>query len=333
MISKGTHIPQERLALAMVACAAASTAFEEWAGIGAGALPPDPIDSMQVQLVRWQRDRFGHVSHGDPVIALGVIEELGETFDDDASAEDAVDGLGDVMVYGAQLCTANRLAVRPVIGLALQYLRGSLPSPISIAGRFAHVVGKHEQRTRGLDVPEAFRLCLVDALAMVIAKALEDCALGHDLTIEPGGVFCVIGSEVIARKVGDTMIPAAPSDKAQRAQPIGATLEAGRLFIPLDGITGAQLDEQASLRGVDRQAHPQPLLVDMPPSHMMTHGLTRTMEQATELIVLTPHIERAKEQLLAGADLLAVAERLEPGDFDVSDEIAKAAASSVTPTK
>lgn len=208
MISKGTHIPEERLKLAADACTAARASFNEWADVPAGKFPVDAVDAMQVQLMRWQRDRFGHVDSSDPVIALGVIEELGETFDDDVDAEGAVDGLGDTMIYGAQLCTSNRLAIRHVIDLARIYVHTNLPSPISIAGRFAHVVGKHAQRTRGLDDREAFQLCLVDALAMMIAKALEDCSLGHELTIEPAGVFLVIGREVCERKVGDVMIPA-----------------------------------------------------------------------------------------------------------------------------
>lgn len=301
MISKGTHIPDDRLKLAADACTAARASFNEWADVPAGKFPIDPIDAMQVQLMRWQRDRFGHVDSSDPVIALGVIEELGETFDDEAEAEDAVDGLGDVMIYGAQLCTANRIAVRHVIGLACLYVRTNLPSPIAIAGRFAHVVGKHAQRTRGLGNREAFQLCLVDALAMMIAKALEDCSLGHDLTIDPGGVFLVIGREVCERKVGDVMIPA-PAINVQHVQATDpdAFVEQLTGCAPLDGLTGTQLAEQAALAGVSRE---------MPPRHMMSSHVD---EHGT---LWVPKPEGAREAF-AGIDRQAHPAPLRTGAFD-----------------
>lgn len=283
MISKGTHIPEQRLLLAVEAANRAALAFEEWAGVGVGELPANEIDAMQVQVMRWQQDRFGHVPHGDAVIALGVIEELGETFDDDASAEDAVDGLGDVMVYGANLCTSNRLALRHVIELACRYTSMDLPSPIAIAGRFAHVVGKHEQRTRGLGEPGPWRLCLVDALAMMIAKALEDCSLGHELTIDPGGVFVVIGNEVIARKAGDTMIPA-PAINVTRIE-----------------VNGDDPDRFAhglveTFKGIDRTALAG-FTIRNPPTQAETMA-----------------------KLHGGIDALAAAEQIEgSGSFDISD--------------
>lgn len=211
-VAKGAQIPSERLLDAVEATELARTVFELWSDMKAPALPPVAVDAMQVRLARWQNDLFGHVHRDDAIMALGVIEELGEAFDEDAGPEEAIDALGDVMVYAAQLCTANRLAVRPVIALAELYLKANhcRQQAITAAGMLAHVVGKHMQCTRGLGPAKAYRPRLVDALAMMIAKALEDCILGHELTVDAAGVFLVIGREVLERKQGDAMIPSAP---------------------------------------------------------------------------------------------------------------------------
>ncbi len=215
-VAKGADIPRERADCARDATEAARFAFNEWATIDHPHVPPDMTDATQVLLARWQASRFATVPTSDAIIGLGVIEELGEVFDDDAEPTDAVDGLGDVQVYAAQLCTANRLAIRPVIALAALYRRTGvyLPNPIAIAGRLAHVIGKNAQNTRGLGPVEAYRPALVDALAMMIAKALEDCELGHELTVNAAGVFQVIAREVMERKAGDAMIPPPPDMSA-----------------------------------------------------------------------------------------------------------------------
>ncbi|HUS27586.1 MAG TPA: hypothetical protein VMZ53_03735 [Kofleriaceae bacterium] len=215
-VAKGADIPAARLLDAVEATAHALTAFEAWAGIKASAIEPGTlhaVDEMQIRLAAWQNDRFGHVPTSDVHIALGVIEELGEAFDEDAGPEESIDALGDVMVYAAQLCTANRLAVRPVIGLAVHYVKTNAchAHAIALAGQLAHVCLKHAQGIRGLGPFEAYRPRLVDALALMIAKAIEDCAIGHELTVDPDGVFVVVGGEVLARKPGDTMIPKAPA--------------------------------------------------------------------------------------------------------------------------
>lgn len=205
---------------ATFATGAATERFAQWAGIDAPDLPPDPTDAMQVTLARWQNDRFGNVPASDCHMALGVIEELGEAFDEDATAEDAIDALGDVMVYSSQLCTANRLAIGPVIDLACLYLKAEMchGHAITIAGMLAHVALKHAQSIRGLGPVEAYRPRLVDALALMIAKALEDCVMAHELVVDPRGVFLVIGGEVTQRKAGDAMIPAVPDVHATEAE-------------------------------------------------------------------------------------------------------------------
>lgn len=213
-ITKGAALPPQREQLTRIAYADSRSTFEQWAAMRSPMLPPDAVDAAQVGLARWQADRFANVPTSDAIMALGVIEELGETFDSHDNAEDAIDGLGDTCVYAAQLCTANRLAVRPVIALAGIYAAtnsgaGQL-SPIHAAGQLSHVVVKHTQAIRGLGPAEAYGPRLVDALALIIAKAFEDCTFVHDLRIDIAGVFTTIAREVMQRKQGDAMIPAAP---------------------------------------------------------------------------------------------------------------------------
>ena len=210
-ITKGAALPAQREQMARIAYSDARATFAEWATMDAPMLPPDAVDAAQVGLARWQQDRFGHVPTSDAILALGVIEELGETFDSHDNPEDAIDGLGDTCVYAAQLCTRNRLAVRPVIALAHIYAQtnsgaGQL-SPMHAAGQLAHVVVKHEQSIRGLGPAEVYGPRLVDALALMICKAYEDCTIVHELRIDIAGVFTTIGREVMQRKQGDAMIP------------------------------------------------------------------------------------------------------------------------------
>jgi hypothetical protein len=223
-VAKGADIPKARLLDAVEATAIAIDAFNVWAHVPASAthmLSLPAVDAMQIHLAAWQYDRFGGVPTSDVHMALGVIEELGEAFDEDAGPEDSVDALGDVMVYASQLCTANRLAVRPVIDLACLYVKTNrcYAQPITIAGMLAHVALKHAQNIRGLGPDGAYRPRLVDALAMMIAKAIEDCTMGHELNVDPAGVFIAIGNEVMARKQGDTMIPSVgPTSPALSAE-------------------------------------------------------------------------------------------------------------------
>lgn len=211
-------IPESRRGAVIAAHKIARDAFEEWAVLDAPHLPAHEIDSMQVRLARWQVDRFG----GPPVdalMALGIVEELGETADAavegaetvDGGGEQAVDGLGDVMVYAAQICTANRLAIRPILDLARVYTRhtdtGHRPI-MTAAGVLAHVVLKHTQAIRGLGDPTIYRVRLVDAIALCIGKAIDEVEIGHNLDVAAPGVLLQVGKEILERKQGDAMIPA-----------------------------------------------------------------------------------------------------------------------------
>lgn len=267
-VAKGATIPGPRLLDAVEAAERSRATFERWAGMDAPDLPADETDAIQVGLARWQNDRFAGAPTSDVHIALGVIEELGEAFDEDAGPEESIDALGDVMVYAAQLCTANRLAIGPVIDLACLYVKANHchGHAISIAGMLAHVALKHSQKIRGLGPVEAYRPRLVDALAMMIAKSLEDCALGHELNVDPRGVFAVIAREVMARKAGDAMIPAVPDVHATEAEIEAAIAQrkavaADKLVEGVDALAEAAKTEPGDFT-IERDRFGQPIAVD-----------------------------------------------------------------------
>lgn len=268
-VAKGAEIPKHRLLDCIEATEQARSRFEQWAaGIPAGELPSNDTDSMQVQLARWQEDRFGNAPTSDPHMALGVIEELGEAFDEDAGPEDSVDALGDVMIYASQLCTRNRLAVGPVIDLAVLYLKANHchGHAIAIAGMLAHVVLKHDQAIRGLGPTEVYRPRLVDALALTIAKSLEDCIIGHELVIDPHGVLLVVGAEVMQRKVGDAMIPVTSDVHATEAEIEQAIAQrkaaaSERLAAGTDALLEAEKAEPGDFK-IERDRFGQPIAVE-----------------------------------------------------------------------
>lgn len=192
----------------LAAHALARQRFEEWAANGADdPPPPNATDALQIQLMRWERRMFGNVP--SVMHALGVIEEMTETFlaDMPNSAEGALDGLGDTCVYAAQLCTGNRLALGPVLDLARVFTSRSGLKLLTAPGVLAQVVLKGAQKIRGLDDENRFRTRLVGALAMCIAKAIDDVEVMHDVRVRVAEVFGVVAGEVLARGAGHDGIP------------------------------------------------------------------------------------------------------------------------------
>lgn len=194
------------------AVTAARERFESWAGMDAPHLPEDPVDAMQVRLARWQIAKFGLCDLREQ--ALGVIEELGETFDAE-EREEAVDGLGDVLVYAGQLCITARLAIGPIMDLAKEWRAdpGASPQdlqPVGAAGKLAHVILKRQQRIRGYADDGFYRSQLVKVLAMVIVRALDNVVINHAtdgwVDVDPAEVYQKVGSFVILRSQVDPTV-------------------------------------------------------------------------------------------------------------------------------
>lgn len=185
----------------------ARSIFESWASIGSGELPQDPIDAMQVLLMRWQVDRFG--LQPDERMALGVIEEITEIALAE-SADEAYDGVGDVLVYGGQLACSNRLAIRPIIHLA-EFLDGRHKLlGLHAQGILAQVVLKGAQKVRGLDDKERYQFRVTAALALAIheAKTLLIASPGpHSLDVQLDNIYIKVGGEVAMRGAGHDAVP------------------------------------------------------------------------------------------------------------------------------
>ena len=184
--------------------------FEAFAAMDAPEVPEDETNAMQLRLCRWQRDRFGlQVETHDLRMALGIIEEMGETFDAE-TAELALDGLGDTCVYAGQILLANRLAIAPVLDLARVFAAaGGELVPATGPSKLAHTVLKGSQKIRGLADSNVFRERLVEHVAMCIAKVIDDVEVGHGIAVRAAEVYKIVGAEVMLRRQGDVMIPGA----------------------------------------------------------------------------------------------------------------------------
>lgn len=156
---------------------AARARFEEWAGLYAPHVPPDPVDAMQVRLARWEQAQpFWRVS--SLPVALGCGEEAGELADA-VRHHEIVDAVGDVAIYACQVATRHRLAF------------GEL---LSALGRVQHLILKREQRIRiGAESDEVFGEALAAALARMIA-AITD---AHG--IDARDAFLEVAERVLAR--------------------------------------------------------------------------------------------------------------------------------------
>lgn len=200
------RLTAERHVLIAAALAQSLERFDAFAAMDSPELPADATDAMQVRLYRWQVSRFGLQS--DERFALGIIEELGETFEAE-DGEHALDGLGDVCVYAAQLCTNNRLALGPILDLARVFQARQEVQPLLGVGKLAHAVLKHAQNIRGKGNREVYRLSLVECVALCVAKAIDDCEVMHSLEIKSTPhVFAIVGTTVLARGAGHEAIPA-----------------------------------------------------------------------------------------------------------------------------
>jgi hypothetical protein len=217
--------------------------FENWAGMDAPDLPEDAIDAMQVRLARWQVRKFDRCDHLEQT--LGVIEELGESYDAD-TVEEALDGLGDTLVYAGQLCITARLALGPILALAEAWHRdpGAVPGkwqPVSAAGYLAHVTGKRQQRTRGFADDAHYRRELVRALALVIVRAVDNVTVNQMISggwdaVNPVAVYFVTGQHVIARSDAEIVAEAVEMRRDEaRAASASDT--------PTIEITAAELEE------------------------------------------------------------------------------------------
>lgn len=185
-------------------CLIAQNVWNTFAAMDAPELPEHPIDSVQVELARWQVNKFGYQSWERQV--LGVIEEMGEleeaavlcSLDMTQPYRDVVDAIGDIAVFSSQLLNANRLALSVALDMSahVDYGKGLM----SAAGQLSHVTLKRLQGIRGMADDFNFRVRLFESVVTVFA-AVREYTEESDLA----GILIKVAGEVMQRK-GD-MLP------------------------------------------------------------------------------------------------------------------------------
>lgn len=131
--------------------------------------------------------------HDTAHAALAAIGYLGDTFTA-ASPVYAVDALGLVMCHVGALAEMGELTMPAVIALALQRLiDGEVPLlPSSDLARSLEF--------RGLNV-HAGNCARLDALAGVVARAMDDVHINHGAEVKPMELYRRIAAEVIAGRM------------------------------------------------------------------------------------------------------------------------------------
>ncbi len=174
----------------------ARATFEAWAALDAPHLPADPVDAMQVRLLRWEQAQPFWRASTLPV-ALGCGEECGELADAERHAE-MVDAVGDVAIYACQVATRHRLAFGAILDAASDSDVGHLDDEwrelMSALGRVHHLILKREQRIRiGAESDEVFGGALANAIARLIGAVTD----AHG--IDARDAFLEVAERVLAR--------------------------------------------------------------------------------------------------------------------------------------
>lgn len=174
----------------------ARATFESWAALDAPHLPADPIDAMQVRLLRWEQAQpFWRVS--SLPVALGCGEEAGELADA-VRHHEIVDAVGDVAIYACQVATRHRLAFDEILDAAsdsdLNHMHDEWRELLSALGRVQHLILKREQGIRiGAESDEVFGEALANAIARLIG------AVTNAHGIDARDAFLATAEQVLAR--------------------------------------------------------------------------------------------------------------------------------------
>lgn len=191
-----SQLDEGRRSLAAATTERAASEFTAYDFAHANRQPGNAIDELQDQLYVYAIPCDVQRS------ALAIIEQLGVTFGTD-DAERAVEGLGTLLALSAVLATLERLAITPIIELAEIYRSRLDVQPIKASGALAAAVMLVPvlgyERTP-IPAEKERRIAIVDALALAIAKAIDDVEISHDLAIKPIELLYVVGRELLAGK-------------------------------------------------------------------------------------------------------------------------------------
>lgn len=174
--------------------------------IHTGILPSE-ADELQMRLA----DRLRRHPHQH---ALEVIADLGRVFDAE-DAEPAIEALGRLLVHASLLAGCERMAIAPIILLGRDLTRDSQVSnelplrPAAVLARAA--LDSWRDRQQGA-------IAIAGAVAMAIAKAIDDCEIVHELKIDPLELFKIAARQVLDGKpVTVITAPAVQSTQPDKA--------------------------------------------------------------------------------------------------------------------
>lgn len=141
--------------------------------------------------------------------ALRLISYLGVTFTAD-SDEQAVEAFCSLLLLAGAALEEFDLAIGPVIDLAGKFRARSDVKPEvasnAVAAAILRVASGHGMVV-GARVEQFTNV--VDAIAMAIAKAWDDCEIGHDLRVDPLELWKVSADRLLSGD-GDTLEPCQP---------------------------------------------------------------------------------------------------------------------------
>lgn len=194
-------------------------------------LAPTEFDQIQHD-VAVRADELGPRVHR----ALSVISQLGIVFAEQ-DVELAIEALGVMLVEIGLICTENLLSISPVIDLALVLMGRQEVQPLRAASTLASV----EWQALELSLNGVYRKRLVDALAMCIAKGLDDLRIQHDVDIRPAELYLLSAKENLAGKLSlrqSRRLAALAKEKAAvrhvaRARAFEAIRDASKILNPV----------------------------------------------------------------------------------------------------
>lgn len=176
-------------------------------------------------------------------IALDMITHLGVTFLSE-DGEQAVLALCSVIGDGAVLAAHDRLAIEPILDLARAFVTRQDVQPHRGVSLLARAVRTGHGR---------LHVQLVEAIAMCVAKGLDDCEIQHEITVD-------------VRKLHVNMLERAaagqPYEAPEMPSPFTSTVE----------VVSGDIDLLERERAAARSG-----MISIPPQHAGTQGMEAAM--------------------------------------------------------
>jgi hypothetical protein len=121
---------------------------------------------------------------------LAAVQHAGSFGTEDEGK--AIEALGALACACARLCEVNAISIRPIFDLARVYTRHESTAHVQVmitAGQLAAVVRE------GCD-----RIRITDAIGILLAKAIDEVEIVHELSVKLPDVFEIVARETLAGK-------------------------------------------------------------------------------------------------------------------------------------